>query len=90
MYAAFVLIFFLLLELGLSIFKGNVIFSFLSFDFIITDKSTLSVSSRTEDDILERGRGKRERKPKLHFDVSYYHQTSVPLCADHFPVASFV
>ncbi|PON43749.1 hypothetical protein TorRG33x02_333050 [Trema orientale] len=33
-----------------------------------SDKSALSVSSRTEDDILEKGRGKRERKPKLHFD----------------------
>ncbi|PON35459.1 hypothetical protein PanWU01x14_336130 [Parasponia andersonii] len=33
-----------------------------------SDKSALSVSSRTEYDILEKGRGKRERKPKLHFD----------------------
>ncbi|XP_062117394.1 uncharacterized protein LOC133831206 isoform X2 [Humulus lupulus] len=32
-----------------------------------SDKSTLS-SNRAEDDIIERGRGKRERKPKLHFD----------------------
>ncbi|KAM6593088.1 hypothetical protein CsatA_000791 [Cannabis sativa] len=32
-----------------------------------SDKSTLS-SSRGEDDIIARGRGKRERKPKLHFD----------------------
>lgn len=33
-----------------------------------SDKSTLSVSSGTGDDCLERGRGKRERKPKIHFD----------------------
>ncbi|EXB75917.1 hypothetical protein L484_022594 [Morus notabilis] len=33
-----------------------------------SDKSTLSVLSRTEDDFLERGRGKRKRKPKIHFD----------------------
>ncbi|POO01803.1 hypothetical protein TorRG33x02_025800 [Trema orientale] len=44
-----------------------------------SDKSALSVSSRTEDDIVENGRAaKRERKPKLHFDVSYYHQIPVP------------
>lgn len=43
--------------------------SSLFFWFITTDKSTLSVSSGTGDDCLERGRGKRERKPKIHFDV---------------------
>ncbi|KAF5473647.1 hypothetical protein F2P56_010247 [Juglans regia] len=33
-----------------------------------SEKWTSSISSRAEDDFLERGRGKRERKRKLHFD----------------------
>ncbi|XP_057983391.1 uncharacterized protein LOC131168156 isoform X2 [Malania oleifera] len=35
-----------------------------------SDKWNSSSSSRTEDDFLGKGRGKRKRKPKVHFDVS--------------------
>ncbi|KAL5546039.1 hypothetical protein UlMin_005726 [Ulmus minor] len=37
-----------------------------------SDKSTLSTSRRAEEEFIERGRGKRERKPKLHFDEIAY------------------
>ncbi|RVX11995.1 hypothetical protein CK203_009398 [Vitis vinifera] len=33
------------------------------------EKCISSCSSRTEDDSIERGRGKRKRKPKVHFDA---------------------
>ncbi|XP_059463162.1 uncharacterized protein LOC132192006 isoform X1 [Corylus avellana] len=41
-----------------------------------SDKWTSSISSRADDDFLERGRGKRERKPKLHFDEVTFPMTS--------------
>lgn len=34
-----------------------------------SEKCISSCSSRTEDDSIERGRGKRKRKPKVHFDA---------------------
>ncbi|KAB1221191.1 hypothetical protein CJ030_MR2G025725 [Morella rubra] len=41
-----------------------------------SDKWTSSISSRAEDDFLERRRGKRERKRKLHFDEVTFPLTS--------------
>lgn len=41
-----------------------------------SDKWTSSTSSRAEDDFLERRRGKRERKRKLHFDEVTFPLTS--------------
>ncbi|XP_042485257.1 uncharacterized protein LOC122065520 [Macadamia integrifolia] len=36
-----------------------------------SEKWNASSSSRTEGEYLERGRGKRKRKPKVHFDVTF-------------------
>lgn len=44
----------------------------------LTDKWNSSSSSRTESDCMERRRGTRERKPKVHFDVS--RTTHIYIC----------
>lgn len=45
----------------------------------LPDAQNPSNSSRTKDDFIQEGRGKRKRKMKLHFDVS---GTSIPIVLD--------